>query len=244
MNLYGVASRARIGTIYPITHSNSLLPPQKGYRDLSNLKFVKSGNDINAQEGTGFLDTIVSLGKLALPLIGSLLGGGPGRVAAIGSEGPPPFVGLGLNPPGTGLSPPGGGFNTDSGAVLDIEGEGLGDIFKKIKKIGRRLGPRAKKRFLPAIKRAVLPRIERQFDRDFPKLQKKLGPLGALLPADKLKMGVLSKLEKVGTGATPKLVLSHPAMAQMEGGQLALLAGLASQFLLPVLGDVVGKLFK
>ena len=245
---------------YP-NHTSSVLHKKKNYNDKSNLhiahKILTVGDlnntdfDKTELQGDGFLGDIAKFGMQNLL--------GPALQGVLGS------LGGGLNPPGTGLSPPGSGLldtamylNDARGtgsynfkhsfppayrSVSSVEGDGLGKFLRKLKKRGM---PAFKKYVLPKAKKALLPLIEHQLEKGLALTKKKLentplGDVSHLLPADKLKMGVLKKLKG---GASPKLQIYHPSMENMSGGQLGMLAMLASQFLLPAIGGVVKNLLK
>lgn len=137
----------------------------------------------------------------------------------------------------------------------EIQGEGLKALLNKL---SRNTSPFLKRQILPIVSRLIpqakkklLPVVEKQLDLGLGRAQAFLkrtpiGDLSSLLPADKLKMQVLKRLRGKGltkSKASPKLQISHPAFAHMDGGQLGILAAVASSLLIPAISGIFKNIF-
>jgi hypothetical protein len=138
-----------------------------------------------------------------------------------------------------------------SGRGLVVPGDGLQSFLGRLKNITNPFIRKEVARVLPVLQKRAIPLLEKQLESGLGKLTSKLEnspELADMLPADKLKMDVLKKLKKSGKGIQssnprPKLVIHHPAMDELEGGQLGILAGLASSLIAPALGGILKNIF-
>lgn len=209
-----------ITTAYAVGQSLNPLYPNQSFSDISDIglkNVTQSG-----QSGVGIFGSIAkfAFNNIIKPQVLELFGGGVIDNAIKIDN----MIGRG----------------THNNTTAFHKGAGLKEFISNISNktdnvIKQHIVPFSKKELLPFAKKELLPSLEREF---IPFATKQLKQ--DIAPADREKMKILKNL---GKKQTPKIVLSHPKMRDMDGGQLGILAGIAAQSLLPLVGNIFKTIF-